>query len=111
VRTGPTRVEKVLTVIAGIEIGAERVTKEIEDEIDRLSKTGVEIDRLSVVGYSLGGIVGRFTVGLLYHRGYFDRLRPMVSAVNQLRPQLTCLVFYNFRYSSSWRSNSAGWIR
>jgi hypothetical protein len=64
--------------MTGIEIGAQRVTKEIEDEIDRLKETGVEVDRLSFVGYSLGGIVGRFSVGLLYHKGRFDKLKPMV---------------------------------
>jgi hypothetical protein len=64
----------------GIEVGAERVTKEIEDELERLQSGGVKVERLSVVGYSLGGIVGRFAVGLLYHRGWFNKIEPMVRA-------------------------------
>jgi hypothetical protein len=63
----------------GIEVGAERVTKEIEDELDRLDASGVKVTKLSVVGYSLGGIVGRFTVGLLYHRGWFKKIEPVVG--------------------------------
>jgi len=62
----------------GIEVGAERVTKEIEDEFERLQAGGIKVERLSIVGYSLGGIVGRFAAGLLYHRGWFKKIEPMV---------------------------------
>jgi esterase/lipase len=66
----------------GIEIGAERVAKETEDEIDRLKKNGITVTKISIVGYSLGGIVGRFTAGLLYHKGLFSKIKPMVSLEN-----------------------------
>lgn len=39
----------------GIEIGAERVTKEIEDVVEQLTREGHTIAKFSVVGYSLGG--------------------------------------------------------
>jgi Putative serine esterase (DUF676) len=61
----------------GIEIGAERVAKEIEDILEELERDGHKITRFSIVGYSLGGLVARYTIGLLYHKGYFDRMTPV----------------------------------
>ena len=61
----------------GIDLGAERVTHEIENYIEGLEKTGSEIKKLSVVGYSLGGLVARYTIGLLYSKGWFERMKPV----------------------------------
>ncbi|PWW78219.1 DUF676-domain-containing protein [Tuber magnatum] len=61
----------------GIELGGERVTREIEDAIEDYARNGVEIRKISIVGYSLGGLVARYAVGLLYSKGYFDRVRPV----------------------------------
>jgi hypothetical protein len=44
-----------------------------------LAKAGQEIKRLSLVGYSLGGLVARFCVGLLYSKGFFEKITPVVS--------------------------------
>lgn len=38
----------------GIETGGERVTKEIESALEEYSQNGVTINKLSIVGYSLG---------------------------------------------------------
>ena len=38
----------------GIELGGERVTREIEDAIEEYARNGVEIRKISIVGYSLG---------------------------------------------------------
>ena len=61
----------------GVEIGAERVAKEIEDTIEELEREGITVSRFSIVGYSLGGLVARYTIGLLYHKGYFERMQPV----------------------------------
>ncbi|TKA70379.1 hypothetical protein B0A49_06939 [Cryomyces minteri] len=61
----------------GIETGAERVTQEIEDTIEELARNGQTIKKLSIVGYSLGGLVARYVVGLLYSKGWFDKLEPV----------------------------------
>ncbi|KAF8467291.1 putative serine esterase-domain-containing protein [Kalaharituber pfeilii] len=61
----------------GIETGGERVTKEIETALDEHSRNGVEIKKLSIVGYSLGGLVARYAIGLLYSRGWFERIHPV----------------------------------
>jgi hypothetical protein len=62
----------------GIELGGERVTKEIEDHIAKLKEEGKIVEKLSITGYSLGGLVARYVVGLLYSRGVFDTIKPMV---------------------------------
>lgn len=61
----------------GIEIGAERVAKEIEDVMEHLTREGHTITKFSIIGYSLGGLVARYVVGLLYHQGFFDKVDPI----------------------------------
>ncbi|MCJ1472541.1 hypothetical protein MMC13_001190 [Lambiella insularis] len=61
----------------GIEVGGERVAQEIEEEVDRLEKDDIHIKKLSMVGYSLGGLIARYTIGLLYSRGRFDNIMPV----------------------------------
>ncbi|KIX05101.1 uncharacterized protein Z518_05973 [Rhinocladiella mackenziei CBS 650.93] len=61
----------------GIDVGAERVAKEIEDILEELERDGFKITKFSVVGYSLGGLVARYAIGLLYHKGYFERMIPV----------------------------------
>lgn len=39
----------------GIETGGERVAREIEDVLEEYARNGIEIRKLSLVGYSLGG--------------------------------------------------------
>ena len=62
----------------GIELGGERVCQEIEEEIEKLAKAGQEIKRISLVGYSLGGLVARYSIGLLYSKGFFGKISPVV---------------------------------
>jgi len=61
----------------GIETGGERTTHEIESKIEELEKTGRKITKLSIIGYSLGGLVARYTIGVLYSNGWFDRIQPV----------------------------------
>ena len=60
----------------GIDLGGERVTDEIEKYIQYLEGKGARITKLSIVGYSLGGLIARYVVGLLHSKGYFDRMEP-----------------------------------
>lgn len=59
----------------GIDVCGTRVANEIEKEIDRLNETG-QVVQLSVVGYSLGGLISRYALGLLYKRGLFESIQP-----------------------------------
>ena len=62
----------------GIELGGERVAYEIEETLEALeAQEGCKIRKLSVVGYSLGGLVSRYALGLLEARGWLDRLEPV----------------------------------
>ena len=61
----------------GIDLGGERVTQEIESYIRDLEDTGRHVRKLSVVGYSLGGLVARYAIGLLYSNGWFEKIQPV----------------------------------
>ncbi len=63
-------------LFVGIEVGAERVAREIEDALDELARDGHKITRFSITGYSLGGLVARYAIGLLYHKGVFEKITP-----------------------------------
>ncbi|PQE25488.1 lipid particle protein [Rutstroemia sp. NJR-2017a BBW] len=69
--TGTSREAQHLVVIV------HGVTAEIEEEIEKLARDGQQITRLSVVGYSLGGLVARYSVGLLESKGFFERIKPV----------------------------------
>ena len=62
----------------GIECGGERVCLEIEEELEVIKSRGGNIKKLSIVGYSLGGLVARYAIGLLFARGVLDGLECMV---------------------------------
>ncbi|KAL8687398.1 MAG: hypothetical protein Q9218_006415 [Villophora microphyllina] len=61
----------------GIETGGERVTQEVETLLQELESKGTPVAKLSVVGYSLGGLIARYAIGLLYSKGYFEKIQPV----------------------------------
>ena len=62
----------------GIELGGIRVHTEIEEELAKIRSRGGNITKLSIVGYSLGGLVARYAVGLLQTKnGVFDQVEPV----------------------------------
>ncbi|KAJ4528017.1 hypothetical protein HRR83_000768 [Exophiala dermatitidis] len=61
----------------GIEVGGERIAKEIEDILEELGRDGYKITKFSIVGYSLGGLVARYAIGLLDSKGHFDKMTPV----------------------------------
>ncbi len=84
----------------GIDICGTRVFKEIETVINNLnglqssqlnskseksdninvSKTAVpRVSRFSILGYSLGGLMCRYAIGLMYKKSMFKHIEPMVS--------------------------------
>lgn len=44
-----------------------------------LAENGHDIKKISVIGYSLGGLIARFAIGLLYSRGVFETIQPVVG--------------------------------
>lgn len=65
----------------GIDWLGERVVREIKIEQRKLLKEGKQIQRFSMVGYSLGGLVVRFAAGLLESQSFFTPAgRPPIQA-------------------------------
>ncbi|KDQ11861.1 hypothetical protein BOTBODRAFT_34948 [Botryobasidium botryosum FD-172 SS1] len=61
----------------GIDHGGERIVAEIDERIKSLEQTGEKkVTRLSVVGYSLGGLLGRYVMGILHSRKFFEKIKP-----------------------------------
>ncbi|KAF2122703.1 lipase/serine esteras-like protein [Lophiotrema nucula] len=61
----------------GIELGGERVASEIEEKLEELAREGHDVQKLSIIGYSLGGLISRYAIGLLYHKGLFEKIEPV----------------------------------
>ncbi|KAF8882877.1 putative serine esterase-domain-containing protein [Infundibulicybe gibba] len=61
----------------GIDWGGERVAKEILDEVEKLENQDDKVVRFSVTGYSLGGLLARFVIGVLHQRGFFNDITPV----------------------------------
>lgn len=74
----------------GIERCGERVCAEIEDELRTIESKGGKIKKLSVVGYSLGGLVSRYAVGLLFAKGILDTVECMVSRSRRITLAQLC---------------------
>ncbi|KAJ7115950.1 putative serine esterase-domain-containing protein [Mycena epipterygia] len=60
----------------GIDWGGERVAEEIVNEVKKLEEEGCIVTRFSITGYSLGGLVARYVVGILRQRGFFNNVTP-----------------------------------
>ncbi|KAF4571074.1 hypothetical protein EYR36_001656 [Pleurotus pulmonarius] len=61
----------------GIDWGGERVVDEIDAEMADITAGGGRVTRLSVTGYSLGGIIARYVIGILHQRGFFRDVEPI----------------------------------
>lgn len=53
------------------------MTQEVEELLEQLIKAGTPIAKLSIVGYSLGGLIARYAIGLLYSKGWFEKIKPI----------------------------------
>ncbi|KAF8463203.1 DUF676-domain-containing protein [Russula ochroleuca] len=61
----------------GIDWGGERVAAEILQEIEKLESEGKIVTRFSVTGYSMGGLLARYVVGILHQRKFFATVTPV----------------------------------
>ncbi|KAJ9123818.1 hypothetical protein QFC24_003595 [Naganishia onofrii] len=64
----------------GIDVCAGRVAREIEKEVQRIEKDGSSVVKdFSVMGYSVGGLIARYLIGLLHSRdpSFFVKHRPV----------------------------------
>ncbi|TRM65542.1 putative serine esterase-domain-containing protein [Schizophyllum amplum] len=61
----------------GIDWGGERVAQEIKDQVKTLEEKGDTVTRFSITGYSLGGLISRYVIGILQQQGFFENITPM----------------------------------
>ncbi|KAG8827679.1 hypothetical protein FRC19_001527 [Serendipita sp. 401] len=62
----------------GFDFGGERIADEIQKTIDDTQADGKkQVTRFSLVGYSLGGLLSRYLVGILESRHFFDTIKPI----------------------------------
>ncbi|PAV23659.1 hypothetical protein PNOK_0072700 [Pyrrhoderma noxium] len=61
----------------GIDWGGERVADEIADRVGELEASGKKVIKFSITGYSLGGLVSRYVIGILHQRGFFKEVKPV----------------------------------
>jgi hypothetical protein len=61
----------------GVEVGGERITNEIEEKIAELESAGATLSKISVAGYSMGGVFARYAIGLLHKHGVLEKLEPI----------------------------------
>ncbi|CAE6359518.1 unnamed protein product [Rhizoctonia solani] len=62
----------------GLDWGAERAVKEIYQTVEELESDGhKKVTKFSIFGYSLGGLISRYAIGILYQRGFFRKVKPV----------------------------------
>ncbi|CCH42114.1 putative lipase [Wickerhamomyces ciferrii] len=62
----------------GIDVCGLRVAHEIIEQINIITKkVDQQVNKISIIGYSLGGLISRYAVGILYHQNYFKLIKPI----------------------------------
>lgn len=89
----------------GIDVNGKRISDEILHETARLNEGEEDtITKFSIVGYSLGGLISRYALGVLYSQKYFESIKPINFVtfcsphVGVLNPGngISCKIFNNF---------------
>jgi hypothetical protein len=55
-----------------------RLAEEVESTVVRLGKNGKQVIKISMIGYSLGGLIVRYAIGALGQKGFFNTIQPDV---------------------------------
>ncbi|KAI0704262.1 putative serine esterase-domain-containing protein [Cytidiella melzeri] len=80
----------------GIDWCGERITEEVLEEVKKLENEGKKVTRMSVTGYSLGGLIGRYMIGVLHQRKFFDTVTP-VNFTTVATPHIGLVLYPTFR--------------
>ncbi|CAB4394210.1 unnamed protein product [Rhizophagus irregularis] len=65
----------------GINVCGDRLVEEILAEVKSLQdNTSNKVTKFSIIGYSLGGLISRYTIGILYQQGFFKNIEPILFA-------------------------------
>ncbi|THH03474.1 hypothetical protein EW145_g6225 [Phellinidium pouzarii] len=82
----------------GIDWGGERVADEVDARVREIETSGGKVVKFSISGYSLGGLVARYVIGILLRRSFFKAVQP-VNFTTFATPHIGLL-----RTSSVWSS-------
>lgn len=89
----------------GIDVCGARLASEVQTVIDAVNANdGLRVAKISIVGYSLGGLITRYAIGLLYKRGLFDEIEP-VTYTSFCSPHLGVAVL-----GSAFRARAFNWV-
>ncbi|CAK9441245.1 uncharacterized protein LODBEIA_P51140 [Lodderomyces beijingensis] len=62
----------------GLDLNSRKIIQEIFYEIESLKeKNHLVVKRISFIGYSLGGLISRYVIGLLNEIGFFEQVEPV----------------------------------
>lgn len=61
----------------GVDVNGKRIRDEIVETADGLNGEDGKVTKFSLIGYSMGGLVARYALGILYHDGFFDQVQPI----------------------------------
>jgi len=78
----------------GIDVNGKRIANEIIAETDKLNNKGNKVRKFSILGYSLGGLISRYAIGVLYYEGYFEKAEP-VNFITFCSPHVGAIKPYN----------------
>ncbi|CAG8579808.1 12004_t:CDS:2 [Funneliformis caledonium] len=59
----------------GVDVCGDRL---IYTEVKSLQDKTFKVTKFSIVGYSLGGLISRYAIGILYKRGFFKTVKPIL---------------------------------
>ncbi|KAK6458001.1 putative serine esterase-domain-containing protein [Scheffersomyces xylosifermentans] len=89
----------------GVDINGKRISDEILLQTNGLNQNDNQVTKFSIVGYSLGGLISRYAIGILYSKGYFKAIEPVnfvtfctphVGVVNPMHRTLSAFMYNNF---------------
>ena len=69
---------------------------QVLEKVKSIASEGQEVTKLSVLGYSLGGLVSRYLIGILHQRKFFENVKPM-NFVTVATPHIGLVKFPGFR--------------
>lgn len=60
----------------GIGVNGKRVADELQAQKRHLESDG-KVTKVSMIGYSMGGLIARYAIGVLKHVGFFEHTKPL----------------------------------
>lgn len=88
----------------GVDACGDRLSQEILQVCSQLEGTGQgTVSKLTLIGYSLGGLIVRYAAGRLYADRFFDKVEP-VNFVTIASPHLGCREKQNTAYGRLFNS-------